>query len=395
MLVELLRAASREDEALEQLAKIAGDLEARGRRRRRPAAARASSAPRRAGDAAATAAGGPPATARRPGLPRHRLRRRRRAAPPPARAPAESAPADLPLDRRGAAAGGLEPTQPAATPGRGRRADIDPLGTIELDARTTRSPVEPRPRAGDPRRTSTSTSVGRRAGARARGPGRRTRARRTRRLESLDAARRRRGRLEPLDGLIDVGRRPGPSSSPRRDLAGELDDRTSTWISRGRSAAAEPTAGLPLIEPRPPAEPTLQLVELEERIARRSRRIPTSTASWPIGCSCGGDLARAAEELRLALAGYEAAEDWPGVGDRRPAGRARARQRSGTTRSGSSSRSGPASGAAAGGVPGAGRRAGRAGATGQGDRGLRPGARARSRPTAAPRPAIAAPDRAA
>ena len=84
MLVELLRAASREEEALEQLAKIAGDLEARGDDAPAPAerGGRSRAPPRRP-----RTGHGRPAGAGRPGISRHRLRRADRSPAGRCRAP--------------------------------------------------------------------------------------------------------------------------------------------------------------------------------------------------------------------------------------------------------------------------------------------------------------------
>src|SRR3954453_23168080 len=135
MLVELLRAASREEEALEQLAKIAGDLETRSHAPPAPAAGEAGShapampvdrpraVPPGRGDLVFLDTGFNASTAAP--LEGHR---------PPAHPPEVQA-ADLPMIVDARPAEGLEPPPPAyeAMVESGELI-IDPLATIELDA---------------------------------------------------------------------------------------------------------------------------------------------------------------------------------------------------------------------------------------------------------------------
>ena len=117
----------------------------------------------------------------------------------------------------------------------------------------------------------------------------------------------------PIEGLLDIGedldldahRRGGPLPTSRRtqdldfieDECGRGADRRASAHRRGppagvrdrRAGGARGPDRRRSREPRPPP---------------RARRT---------GCSLDGDLARAAEELRLSLQGYEGVEDWTGA----------------------------------------------------------------------------------
>jgi tetratricopeptide (TPR) repeat protein len=77
-------------------------------------------------------------------------------------------------------------------------------------------------------------------------------------------------------------------------------------------ATSAPTAGLPLIEPEPSPELADELGELEDRIVDDPEN-PDLHRELADRLLLMGDLPRSAEELRLALAGYEHVEDWSGA----------------------------------------------------------------------------------
>ena len=115
----------------------------------------------------------------------------------------------------------------------------------------------------------------------------------------------------------------------------------------------------------------------------RSRESGCPPRRWPTGCWPQARIGRVAEELELALAGYEDREDW-----------ARAAEMADRlvelspdsvslpSEAGGAGLPGGRSGSAAGGLSRSGRCAGQVGRAGQGHRGLRPGHRARSQPRA-------------
>ncbi len=321
MLVELLRAASREEEALEQLAKIAGDLETRGRSPQAPAGGEAGShapavasdrpppPPRGRGDLVFLDTGfnaptAPPAEGHRP--PAH---------PPEVRA------ADLPLIVDAPPAEGLEPTQPAfdATLEEGELI-IDPLATMELDAAGDALAAEPL--AGleqSPDADMDLTSVGSVPGLELDAPPEEIEfdGQPLETLEGLDVS-----EIDsaPPEGLVDVGEdldleltssEAAPPDTADADLDLEfLED----------DAAPVSTEGLPLVEDGPVgAEPTVgvpesttEVVELEDRIADDPAN-PDLHRELADHLLLAGDLARAAEELRLSLEAYETSEDWSGA----------------------------------------------------------------------------------
>jgi tetratricopeptide (TPR) repeat protein len=119
---------------------------------------------------------------------------------------------------------------------------------------------------------------------------------------------------EPAGGLVDIGddlvlelaatEMDFATVEPEADLDLDfVDDEVAT------SAA---TAGLPLIEPAPATEPADELGELEDRIVDDPEN-PDLHRELADRLLLIGDLPRAAEEMRLALEGYEHVEDWSGA----------------------------------------------------------------------------------
>jgi tetratricopeptide (TPR) repeat protein len=316
MLVELLRAASREEEALEQLAKIAGDLETRGRSPQAPAGGEAGS------HAPVVAANRPPP------IPPGRgdlifldTGFNAPTAPPPAApptpAPREVRAADLPLIVDAPPAEGLEPTEQPAFDAvvEGAELIIDPLATIELDAPGDARDAEPL--AGLEQTADADldlTSVGAVPGLELDTPPEEIQFDDTP-LESLEQVEVTGVDSAPPEGLIDVGEdldleltesEAAPAAVGDADLDLEfLEDESAL--------APAPTHGLPLIDDAPPApESTSEVGELEDRIADDPGN-PDLHRELADHLLLGGDLARAAEELRLSLEAYETAEDWNGA----------------------------------------------------------------------------------
>jgi tetratricopeptide (TPR) repeat protein len=272
MLVDLLRAASREEEALEQLAKIAGDIEARD------------------GGASAPAAASPGMHA--PASPRPRAPG---AAPgrgdlvfldtgfevPPV--PAASAPGGEP------AALAEVPPPPGLEPTGAVYDVVETGGELILDPLTAAAgadaapPPELLPPAG---------------------------------LEQTSEA-----DLE----LEAVGPLPGLEQDPSADGI-ELDELTLDDLEVQDTAIpddldldmlegdapAAPTAGLPLIDDAPTGALADELAGLEDRIADDPGN-PDLHRELADRLLLQGELGRAAEELRLALQAYEGAADWPGA----------------------------------------------------------------------------------
>jgi tetratricopeptide (TPR) repeat protein len=315
MLVELLRAASREEEALEQLAKIAGELELRGQTGQTPAAA--DPGVRTPARAPVRPPPGPPG---RGDLIFLDTGFDAPTAPAAAAAQAPTAPvevtraADLPLVVEAAPAEGLEPTQPMYDASLdGGDLIIDPLATVELDA-ATESDAEPI--AGLEQSMDGNidlSSVGQVPGLELDAPAEDIRFEGVP-LESME----RPDLIEidsvPPDGLIDVGDdldlELAADEAPRVELDGDLD---LEFVDEEGAPAAAPTAGLPLIDDgTPPAEATIEVVELEDRIADDPGN-PDLHRELADHLLLAGDLARAAEELRLSLQAYETAEDWNGA----------------------------------------------------------------------------------
>ena len=278
MLVELLRAASREEEALEQLAKIAGDLESRGGPPRPDAGSGEA-------DGSAPAAPAPRPAARAPGrgdlifldtgfdVPVTAAGRRAERQPAPHRRPI-----CLWSSRR------PPPEVPRAEPG------------------WTRSPPMSRAWAWWGRRPSRSagwskswkpTSIRMRS-APCRGS--RWMSLRTDAqfedlpLEQIDQPAAEASDAEPVDGLIDVaddldltlvghGRRFPSTAEPDADLDLDIVD----------EEPPAPTAGLPLIEAEPISGPTADEVAGARGPHRRRPGEPRRcTASWRTGCCSRG-----------------------------------------------------------------------------------------------------------
>ena len=134
-------------------------------------------------------------------------------------------------------------------------------------------------------------------------------------LEEIDQPELGEVETQPVDGLIDV-------TGDDLDLAlaaTEVDfpaaaepDADLDLDFVDEEAAAEPTAGLPLIEPASAAPSPQELIELEDRIVDDPEN-PDLHRELADRLLLVGDLARAAEELRLSLQGYERTEDWAGA----------------------------------------------------------------------------------
>ncbi len=314
MLVELLRAASREEEALEQLAKIAGDLETRGQAGQEPggevgahgatkAADRPAPVPRGRGDLIFLDTGfdvptAPAATAAP-------------VAGPPAVEMTRAA--DLPLVVESTPAEGLEPTQPttydaALTAG---ELIIDPLATIELEAAAEHTePIAGLEQSADA--DVDLTSVGSVPGLELEAAPENIQFDGVP-LEAMDRPDLVEVESAPPEGLIDVGDdldlELASSEAPPGDSTD--DDLDLEFLEAEVAEAPAPTAGLPLIgDPAPP--PTAEVVELEDRIADdpENADLHRELADHLL---LDGDLPRAAEELRLSLEAYETSEDWTGA----------------------------------------------------------------------------------
>jgi tetratricopeptide (TPR) repeat protein len=310
MLVELLRAASREDEALEQLAKIAGDLESRGGHHQAPsetgeAAGQTGTVPMprpRPGppgrgdliflDTGFTAPSAPPAPAA--GVPPS----------PGLLLPPDAPPSDLPLVVDAPPPEGLEPTEAAydtAMP----EGDliIDPLTSLEAEADDALAAAEPVAGLEQPVDTD---------------------------LDLSD--------MEPIPGLeVETPPEDIPLDGAPLETEGflDVDDDLDLALATSESAPAPgpddsdldldftapdvddefgaPTAGLPLIEDTAGAPSVdAEVAELEDRIADDPEN-PDLHRELADRLLLAGDLPRAAEELRLSLEGYERVEDWGGA----------------------------------------------------------------------------------
>jgi tetratricopeptide (TPR) repeat protein len=279
MLVELLRAASREEEALEQLAKIAGELELSGPGR--PAEV--------SGEAHAASA---PASQARPKSPGRGdlvfldtgLQMPTTAPPTPEQHPVVEAPPPEGLELTEAAyATGEEPSssEPSA-PVAGLEQTIE--ADLEVDAvgSVTGLEVEATPDeiafGGIP-------------------------------LESMDPPAPMDG--EPVEGLLDATEELDLSLAATEvdfEAAGEAEADLDLDFDEEPSAPSA-TAGLPLIDAEPiPATPD-ELGELEDRIVDDPEN-PDLHRELADRLLLVGELPRAAEELRLSLEGYERGEDW-------------------------------------------------------------------------------------
>jgi tetratricopeptide (TPR) repeat protein len=308
MLVELLRAASREEEALEQLAKIAGDLEARGGGGpARPAAP---------GDVpgAMPAASVSPAAARPsnrgdlifldtgfdvPSAPAAAS-----AGAPPAAPPAP----DLPLIVEAPPPEGLETTQlepaSASSEDMAEVAPIEPMSGLEQMAEAEVDSDGLESVLGLELEGAVEDGFD---GA----P--------IEELDEVDLAQA--DEPQPVDGLVDIAAEDMDLSLAATEVdfaatTGSDDDLDLDFVDEEEAPAA--TAGLPLIEPAPPAAPADDVTELEDRIVDDPEN-PDLHRELADRLLLQGDLGRAAEELRLSLEGYERGEDWTsaaGIADR-------------------------------------------------------------------------------
>ena len=299
MLVDLLRAASREEEALEQLAKIAGELESRGGPGRPgPSAGESGASPPRA------LAMRPPSMSPGPGglvfldtgidVPSAPAVQPPSAADPPLVVEAPR-PAGLELTQtvyEGAeSASGLD-GEPAAVPEpltgleRTDSADLDlesvgSVAGLELVARPEDVEFDGMP------------------------------------LEALDQPNAGAVESEPVDGLLDVAEDLDLAlAATEVDFlaAGEPEPDLDLDFIEPETEAPAPTSGLPLIDAAPavtaPADE--DVAELEQRIFDDPDD-PDLHRELADRLLLIGDLGRAAEELRLSLEGYERAEDWGGA----------------------------------------------------------------------------------
>jgi tetratricopeptide (TPR) repeat protein len=291
MLVELLRAASREEEALEQLAKIAGDLEMAGPPGPAPPGAQSGAAP----------AVPPPRPTPKPG--RSDLVFLDTGPSQPPAVPAGKTPAgsgersaDLSLIVEAPPPDGLEPTEAGAV-SELPEDSAEPLAGLEQTSRTDELLVE---------------SFGHLPG-----------------LEVDTSS----AEEEVEDGALDMVEPSALSEQAEEDLldTGDLDlalsvsevdietaepgaDLDLDFIedqAAGAAADDAPTAGLPLIEPEaaPAPDGAGELGELEDRVAGDPDN-PDLHRELADRLLLGGELERAGEELRLSLQGYEEAEDW-------------------------------------------------------------------------------------
>jgi tetratricopeptide (TPR) repeat protein len=299
MLVELLRAASREDEAREQLEKLAGELESRGAER---AGGRRASEGEPAGDAGEMPAQQPQRSAGRPG---------------------GLVFLDTGIDLPAASPPGEEAAEPVTSPPEGLMVSEPLAGEIEQPGELIIDPLEPAA-------IETTEPV---AGL-------------EQVEEELD--------LAPVDGLesapLHLERDDEPTeldfdepalggieentllgveaeelAAPEEDLRlvdegvpelveeslpGELEEEASELLEESASEGLPPEApmaGLPII----PVEGagTASIAELENRILDDPDN-PVLHENLADRLISDGDEIRALEELELALAGYEAGQDW-------------------------------------------------------------------------------------
>jgi tetratricopeptide (TPR) repeat protein len=281
MLVELLRAASREEEALEQLAKIAGDLEGAG----------GAQVPTTMGESKADAAPAPQ-TRSKPG--RGDLVFLDTGLDLPISSP--SAPAAEQARVEAPPPEGLELTQTsygteAAT--ESAEASPPPLAGLEQTAVDAGMEVDP---AGSVAGLELDTSPEDLSFAGA--P-----------LESMDIPES--VAAEPVEGLLDTAD-DLDLALPATEVDFVVSDEAEVDLEFDEEAGSgSATAGLPLIEAEPAeAGATDELAELEDRIVNDPDD-PDLHRELADRLLLGGELPRAAEELRLSLEGYERTEDWP------------------------------------------------------------------------------------
>jgi tetratricopeptide (TPR) repeat protein len=309
MLVELLRAASREEEALEQLAKIAGDLEAL---EGHPTAGGSASAPSPGPKTGARPAA--PAAARTGAIPRRGdlvfldtgLDLPTEPAPPPAAAEPPPAPpegletAETVYQRVESSELILDPLAPPQGTG---SADAEPLDglerTTEADLVITSEMVVPGLELDPTAETIEFEGVP---------------------LEELERAEVGEVLAEPVDGLVEVADdlELSLAATEVEFLDGGDEPDLDLELEAIDGAPAEPTAGLPLIEADDATVTSDELAELESRILDDPDD-PDLHRELADRLLLQGDLSRAGEELRLSLLGYERGEDWQaaaGIADR-------------------------------------------------------------------------------
>jgi len=293
MLIELLRAASREDEALEQLAKLAGDIETGG------------GAPRADAGSVEADGGAAAAQAPRPSRPQSRgdliFLDTGFDAPVPSSQPTSasgatpsSPAADVPLIVAPPPEG-LEPTQ------------LEPLVAGEQSEL-------PEPVSGLEQVVEADLGVGGVGAV----PGLEVEVPpdavelEDLPLDDIERPADEASATEPVDGLIDVADDLDlalPATEVDFPSATEPDaDLDLDFVDEEETA---PTAGLPLIEPESTAEATAddEVTALENLIIDDPEN-PDLHRELADRLLLAGDLGRAAEELRLALESYERREDW-------------------------------------------------------------------------------------
>jgi tetratricopeptide (TPR) repeat protein len=294
MLVDLLRAASREEEALEQLAKIAGDLESRG------------GPPRPDASAADGQSHSVAAPARRPVTPGRGdlvfLDTGFDLPPDPAAGGAVPA-AELAPIVEALPPEGFEHTEFTAPPGPSPSdaeveiLDPEPLSglerTVEADFMTDSAGPLPGLEV-----ESVPEEIRFEGGP----------------LDELDRPDVAGVEAEPVDGLLEVSEDLDLAfAATEVDFASaEADSELDLDFIEDDVPADVATAGLPLIEPTPGAPEIDELAELEERIIDDPEN-PDLHRELADRLLLSGDLPRAAEELRLSLQGYEGVEDWLGA----------------------------------------------------------------------------------
>ncbi|MGN6391413.1 MAG: tetratricopeptide repeat protein [Gemmatimonadales bacterium] len=294
MLVELLRAASREDEALEQLAKIASDLEPPGTARPGP----------QAGEGGAEAAPTPRPTPRPgrsdlvfldTGLDLRGSAGAASAPPAPARAP------DVPLLVEAPPPEGLEPTQASADADQPER-QSEPLAGLEQTSHEGGPPLE---MVGDMEGLESGSGNVQVSGLEILEPG--SVAEPAGSDDLLDA--------DDLDlslAASDVVLEDAPQPTDDLDLD-LVEDNPTASSTADEASAGTAVAGLPLIEavsaPTAPSDDDAELAKLEERVADDPDS-PDAHRELADRLLLAGELDRAGEELRLSLQGYESAEDW-------------------------------------------------------------------------------------
>ena len=308
MLVELLRAASREDEAREQLDRIArawNPAAVRGRPPRRQVVGCATAAPPQVRS---------PATpgARRSGVSRHRLRSAGR--PDVGRAACSCAGGSAPPSRRPRPRVWSSPSQRsrARRPGARVRGSATPRPGAEH--RSRHSGGNRRPGRGARDRSDLRRFPDRERAVRVRRSARGRRAGAAAGGRADRAERRSRPRAGSDRHRLRSGRRGGSRSGPRFRRGAGLRLRRGGGCRRAyrRAAAHRARAGVS-------RRPGRRAGGSSRTGSSTTRRIPICTASWPTGCCSPAIRPRRRGQLRLSLVLLRAAKLAGGSGDRRRA----------------------------------------------------------------------------